>query len=134
MMIRSAPPVSSNFAEMPVPAPAPIIGQSAAMILCSRSRTCLRVNPIAKERITTNAGVNFVRWRSLSFVGAHRLLLNQLKHHFDGFSSERRIIDIKIELYYRNPRLEISFDRVEHGSIRRSITEHLTITIEHRNS
>src|SRR6267378_6576623 len=139
-MIRSTPPASSNFAEMPVPAPPPIIGRSAAMILCSLSRTCLRVNPIAKEserqRTTTNVSV-----RSLSFVDVHCrivdvhcLLLNQFKHHFDSFSRERRIIDIKIELYYRNPRLEISFDRVEHGSIRRSITEPLTITVEHRNA
>src|SRR6267378_3113292 len=126
-MIRSTPPVSSNFAEMPVPAPPPIIGRSAATILCSRSRTCLRVNPIGEsERERTPA--------SVSFAGVHCRSLNQLEHHFDSFSSERRIINIKIELYYRNPRLEISFDRVEHGSIRLSITELLTIAVEHRNS
>src|SRR5882724_10851567 len=84
MMIRSTPPISSNFAEMPVPAPPPIIGRSAATILCRRSRTCLRVNPIVEnERQRTPANVNErqrqfrslvfvdVRWCSLSFVGVH---------------------------------------------------------------
>src|SRR6202035_2123358 len=98
-MIRSTPPVSSNFAEMPVPAPPPIIGRSAATILCSRSRTWLRVNAIVEMEHQRPPA-------PISFVGVHCRSLNQLKHHSDSFSSDRRIIDIKIELYHWIPRLE----------------------------
>ncbi len=42
MMIRSTPPRSANFAEMPVPAPAPMIGCRAATLLRSRPSIVFR--------------------------------------------------------------------------------------------
>ena len=39
MRIRSAPPASANLAEIPVPAPAPIIGLPFYNVARSRSKT-----------------------------------------------------------------------------------------------
>src|ERR1700757_3871842 len=49
-MIKSTPPAASNLAEMPVPAPPPIIGRPSAMTARNRLRTCSLVKAIRKIR------------------------------------------------------------------------------------
>ena len=46
-MIRSTPPASSHFADIPVPAPAPMIGRPAAILAANRSKMFDRVCIIA---------------------------------------------------------------------------------------
>ena len=82
MMIRSAPPASANFAESPVPAPAPMIGD--------RASTCAR------------------RRRSDSSRGSSCRLLDQLVQPVGHRDRERRVVDVLVELVQLDPPPSVS--------------------------
>src|SRR5271167_1211410 len=108
MTIKSTPPASSNFAVIPVPAPAPIMGRWDDISLRSRFRICCLVCAIG------------------CFC-----LLNELNDPFDGLGCEFRIVDVSIHLDEWDPGSQILLNRIEHRLIGRAITKWLALSVQH---
>src|SRR5688572_4145629 len=99
MMMRSTPPRSENFAEMPVPAPAPMIGSPAS--------TRARRRPSDSSRAMNGM-------RTPGEVG------EELLGHRIG---ERRIIDVEVELDQRHRRADALSQPLEQRDIGFRIVE-----------
>src|SRR5688572_18863872 len=113
MTIRSTPLASSNFALIPVPAPAPMIGTPASMFFRSRPRTCSRVN------------VAMLLSSLLS-------LRDQFKHHRHRFLGKGAVVDVAIQFDDGNLPPHAGLDRVEHRRIRGAIFKLLAVAVENR--
>src|SRR5687767_9382640 len=108
MTMRSTPPASSHFAEMPVPAPAPTIGRPASILERSRLRISVRVMPALQCYNTTSGD-----------CGSSQHPQQQL----DGLPGELRIVDVAVELNDRNIGTDVRLDRVEHRLVRIRVPE-----------
>src|SRR5688500_1429164 len=99
MMMRSTPPRSENLAEMPVPAPAPMIGSPALMRARRRpSESSRAMNGI---RAPCETGEKLLRHR----VG------------------ECGVVDVEVELDERHRGSRRAADRIEQRGIRVGIVE-----------
>src|SRR5919202_4872963 len=98
MMIRSAPPASANLAEMPVPAPAPMMGLPCAICACSRSSTCARVYRIAFRPSSLVRGASAPQ---------------HLEQRAGGCPGKRLVVDVDVQLVDRDVARNVLPDRVE---------------------
>src|SRR6056297_2990639 len=97
--MRSTPPSSSNFALMPVPAPAPMMGRCESMLFRSLRSTSLRVSAILFSCCLC-PGVRY-----------------QVEHHAAGLFGELSVVDICVELHVGNVRVEVVLQCVEHDAV-----------------
>src|SRR4051794_15672975 len=75
MTMRSTPPASSHFAEIPVPAPAPMIGRPASALARRRSRMMDRAIPIGVSHVRVRRyRCYFMRFRGSPFAFAMDVL------------------------------------------------------------
>ena len=84
MMIRSTPPRSANFAEMPVPAPAPMIGLPRRDL----ARAAGESDP--------SYGMNGIG--ALSVAAGRRPVTRSREQFVRERVGERRIVDVRVDL------------------------------------
>src|SRR6202050_5163335 len=97
MMTRSAPPLSANFAERPIPAPAAITGLPAASVLLRRSRTSFREYFIAASLSNERKkAVRRLRCERIAIdVGVH-LDQRHIGSHIGPKRGEQRVVGLRV--------------------------------------
>src|SRR5690554_2283116 len=117
MTIKSMPPISSHLAEMPVPAPPPMIGLPASIFFLKRSRICSLVNATSKPA------------SSSSQLRAALRFFHQFEEHLDGPLREGGVVDVRVDLLDADARLHVRLDRVEHRPVRFGPPERLPFAV-----
>src|SRR5688500_15491146 len=99
MMMRSTPPRSANLAEMPVPAPAPMIGELDSICERRRRSDALRAMKGILRHMLLQPGQPFIRQR-LCKLGVIDVRVNLANAHLlaNAFSQrlEERAIGLRI--------------------------------------
>src|SRR5918994_4523472 len=132
MMIRSAPPASANLAEIPVPAPAPMIGRPPSIWAHSRARTSfLEYRIVRPPPLFTRMPGHDVRHRA-PLAGLRGALIDEFDQQVDRAIGEGRVVDVEVELFDSDVGPQVLPDRGEAGSVRHRVPEGLSGAVEHR--
>src|SRR3990170_3348181 len=114
MMMRSTPPRSANLAEMPVPAPAPMMGRPA--VTCARRRRTHSSYP--------RKGMSGFFLRSAD--DAQQLIDERLR--------EAGIIDVRIDLDDAYARAGVVAQCSKERLVRLRVVERLALRVDHADS